>query len=103
MDDQENIRNIGSQMLTYLGYEVEFASEGIEAFELYKKKKESGQCFEAVILDLTVPGGMGGKELIQKLKEIDPEVKAIVSSGYANKPIMSNYKEFGFNGVVQTL
>ena len=56
--------------------------------------------FDAVIMDLTVPGGMGGKETMEKLLEIDPSVTAIVSSGYANDPIMSNYKQYGFSGVV---
>ena len=65
-----------------------------------KKQKEAEQAFDAVILDLTVPGGMGGKEAIKKLHEIDPGVKAIVSSGYSNDPIMSDYRQYGFRGVV---
>ena len=83
-----------------IGYKVEFAREGAEAIEFYQKAKESAEPFDAVILDLTVPGGMGGKEAIQKLLEIDPKVKAIVSSGYSSDPIMSDFKKYGFRGVI---
>ena len=100
MDDEEAVREVAGNMLKFLGYKVEFARDGTEAIELYKKAKESEEPFDAVILDLTVPGGMGGKEAIQKLLEIDPKVKAIVSSGYSIDPIMSNFKKYGFRGVV---
>ncbi|UCG70001.1 MAG: PAS domain S-box protein [Thermoplasmata archaeon] len=100
MDDQQSVREMIGEMLKYIGYEVGFAKEGDEAIELYKKTKESGRGFDAVILDLTVPGGIGGEEVMRKLQEIDIEVKAIVSSGYANDPIMSEYKRYGFRGVV---
>jgi len=100
MDDQQNIRDMVGRMLTHLKYEVELAKDGAEAIELYKKAKESKHPFDAVMLDLTVPGGMGGKDAIQKLLEIDPNVKAIVSSGYFNDPIMSEYRLYGFHGVV---
>jgi len=100
MDDEASIRLLLSQMLTGSGYDVEPTKDGAEAVELYRKARESGQPFDAVILDLTVPGGMGGKEIIKKLLEIDPEVKAIVSSGYATDPIMSEYKKYGFSAVV---
>ena len=88
-----------SNMLSAAGYEVEPTSDGAEAIDRYAKAKESGQPFDAVILDLTVPGGMGGKETIQKLLEIDPDVKAIVSSGYSNDPIMSKFREYGFSAI----
>ena len=100
MDDQEEIRNMIKRMLKHLGYEAEFVKDGTEAIELYEKEKESGRGFNAVILDLTIPGGMGGKEVINRLLTINPEVKAIVSSGYSNAPIMSEYKKYGFKGVV---
>jgi two-component system cell cycle sensor histidine kinase/response regulator CckA len=73
---------------------------GAEAIEQYGEAKKAGQPFDAVILDLTIPGGIGGKETIKKLLEIDPGVKAIVSSGYATDPIISEYKEYGFSAVV---
>ena len=100
MDDQLIIRNMVRKMLNHLGYEVELAEDGAEAVELYKKARDSGRKFEAVILDLTVPGGMGGDRAIRKLLAIDPEIKAIVSSGYANDPIMSEYRSHGFSAVV---
>lgn len=87
-------------MLGSLGYNVEFARDGDEATELYKKAIESGEPFDAVIMDLTIAGGMGGKEAIKKLIELDPEVKTIVSSGYSNDPVMSDYKQYGFHGVI---
>ncbi len=96
----KNIRDMVEHMLTYLGYEVELVIDGAEAIEVYEKAKASGQRFEAVILELTVPGGMGGIEAIRKLREIDPEIKTIVSSGYANDPIMSEYEKYGFKGVI---
>ncbi len=100
MDDEEIIREFTCRILTRIGYEVETASDGAEAIELYKKAKDSGKPFDVVLLDLTVPGGIGGKEAMNKLLEIDPHIKAIVSSGYSNDPIMSRYKEFGFKNVV---
>ncbi|MFC1999644.1 PAS domain S-box protein [Chloroflexota bacterium] len=100
MDDEEMIRKMLRKMLPLSGYEVEVASDGAEAVDLYAKARESGQPFNAVILDLTVPGGMGGREAIKKLLEIDPDVKAIVSSGYSIDPIMSDFREYGFSGVV---
>jgi len=100
MDDQSYIRHMVAKMLPYLGYEVEFAKNGAEAIAIYKETKESGQPFDVVILDLTIPGEMGGEHVIQKLLEIDPDVKAIISSGYSNKPIMSEYEQYGFSGAV---
>ncbi len=100
MDDKDEIRKTVGKMLTHLGYETEFAKDGVEAIDLYKKAKDAGQPFDIVIMDLTIPGGMGGKEAIQKLIAIDHGVKAIVSSGYSSDPIMANYKEYGFKGVI---
>lgn len=100
MDDEQIIRHLAEEMLATLGYEGHFASEGAEAIQLYKSAKESGKPYDAVIMDLTVPGGMGGKEAIEKLLVFDPQVKAIVSSGYANDPVMADYAKHGFRGVV---
>ena len=100
MDDEETLRDVTGRMLDYLGYEVESATEGAEAVRLYQKARESGQPFDCVILDLTIPGGMGGEEAIRKLREIDPEVKAIVSSGYSNDPVMAEYDKYGFREMV---
>ena len=100
MDDEEMVREVAGEMIEVLGYKAEFAKDGAEAIELYKKAKESAKPFDAIIMDLTIPGGMGGKETIQKLLEIDPEIRAIVSSGYSNDPIMADYRKYGFRGVV---
>ncbi|MCP5004703.1 MAG: PAS domain S-box protein, partial [Planctomycetes bacterium] len=99
MDDEEIIRQSLGDLLKYKGYEVECAKDGDEAIELYKKAMEASQPFNAVILDLTIRGGMGGKEAIKKLLEINPEVKAIVTSGYSNDPVLANFKDYGFCGV----
>jgi CheY-like chemotaxis protein len=87
-------------MLHRMGYESEAARDGEGAIHIYRRALEAGVPFDLVILDLTVPGAMGGKETLDKLRELNPEVKAIVSSGYSNDPIMSDYKKFGFSGVV---
>ncbi len=100
MDDEEMIRHVAGLMLSQLGHDAEFAKDGIEAIELYKKAKESAKPFDAVILDLTNQFGMGGKEAILKLLEIDPDVKAIISSGYSLDPVMANFKQYGFSGVM---
>jgi PAS domain S-box-containing protein len=100
LEDEDTVRTVAGQMLTYLGYEVEFAEEGIKAIELYKKAKDSKRPFDVVIMDITIPGGVGGEEAVWKLREIDPEVKAIVSSGYSNSPVMTEYEWFGFNEVI---
>ncbi len=100
MDDEELVRKVIGEMLVFLGYEVEFAKEGIEAIELYKKAKAQGQPFDAIIMDLTIPIGMGGKETINKLLEIDPTVKAIVSSGYSTDPVMTEFTKYGFKGFI---
>ena len=100
MDDEESIRLLLQQMLLHLGYEVECAPDGGGAIDLYKKAKATQQGFSAVILDLTIPGGLGGKDTLMQLREIDPQVKAIVASGYSNDPVLSRYDAYGFHGVV---
>jgi len=100
MDDDEMVRSAIGRAIKQLGYEIELAADGKQAIELYKKAKEEGKPFSAVIMDLTIPGGMGGKETISELKVYDVQVKAIVSSGYSNDPVMANFKDYGFSGVV---
>ncbi len=100
MDDEKMIRNLSRQMLSRLGYEPETAKDGVEAIELYKKAKDTGKLFDAVILDLTIKGGMGGKDTVKALMEIDPQVKAIVSSGYSNDLVMTNFRAYGFIGAL---
>jgi CheY-like chemotaxis protein len=100
MDDDELIRESSKNILQVLGYEVVLACEGSEAIDIYRKAKEAGRPFDAVIMDLTVPGAMGGKEAIGKLLEFDPTVKAIVASGYSNDPVLADYRAFGFKGAL---
>ena len=100
MDDEESIRNLLDKILNRIGYEASFARDGSEAVAAYTKAKESGRPFSAVIFDLTIRGGMGGKEAILELKNIDPQIKAIVSSGYSDDPAMADYQRYGFSGVI---
>ena len=100
MDDEEAIRLLLEQMLTLLGYTVELTTHGEEAIERYAKAQNLGQPFSAVILDLTIPGGLGGKDTMHRLRLLDPKVQAIVSSGYSNDPVLSNYLAYGFQGMV---
>ena len=100
MDDEDSLRRMVGRIFEKLGYQVTGASDGSEALELYRDARESGEPFDVVILDLTIPGGMGGKDAVKELLEIDPDVTAIVSSGYSNDPVMANFKEHGFCGAV---
>jgi PAS domain S-box-containing protein len=96
MDDEEMVRNMTGQMLNRLGYEVEFSKDGDEAVAYYRESIKSTKPFDTVILDLTIRGGMGGKKAIQKLIEIDPDVKGIVSSGHSEDPVMTDFGKYGF-------
>lgn len=100
MDDENLIKIATGRMLKKLGYEVEFASDGEEAVNKYKQSMNNGR-FDLVIMDLTVPGGMGGCEATKILRSIDPDVKIVVSSGYSNDPVMSDYKKYGFVDIVR--
>mgnify|MGYP006282940941 CR=1 FL=1 len=100
MDDEEMLRNLAQRMLTRLGYEAEAVEDGKAAIETYKARMDSGRPFNAVILDLTVKGRMGGEQAIQELVKIDPEVRAIVSSGYSNDPVMSDFEQYGFKAAM---
>ena len=100
VDDEEAIRMLVHFTLTHLGYQVMQAETALQGVNLYREKFAAGERFDAVILDLTLPGGMGGKEALKKLIEIDPTVNAIVSSGYATDATMSRYHDFGFRGVI---
>jgi two-component system cell cycle sensor histidine kinase/response regulator CckA len=101
MDDEKVVTDIAGRMLKYMGYEdVAFAADGDEAIKLYRAAMEAGNPFAVVMLDLTIPGGKGGTETIKELLEIDPEVTAIVSSGYSDNMTMAKYSEYGFKAVV---
>ncbi len=100
MDDEAMVREVLGMMLLALGYEAQFAKDGVEAIALFSQAQGSADPFTAIILDLTVPGGMGGKEAMERLLKIDPQVKAIVSSGYFDDPIMADFQKYGFAGVI---
>ncbi|MBC7357223.1 MAG: PAS domain S-box protein [Desulfacinum sp.] len=100
MDDDSVVLEVLSEMLQHLGFECVASRHGQEAVDLYREAMASGYPFDAVILDLTIPGGMGGRRTLQRLRELDPGVRAIVSSGYSSDPIMAKPHEFGFCGVV---
>ena len=100
MDDEEAVLKTGGECLRYLGYDVECSSDGNEAVQKYKKSCDLREPFDLVILDLTVPGGLSGQETMQKLIEVDPRVKGIVSSGYSDSVILSEFRKFGFVGKI---
>lgn len=100
MDDEELVRSMSGEILTFLGCESMAASNGEEAINLYTEAMENDVPFDLIIMDLTIPGSMGGVETLQQLKALDPAVKALVSSGYANDPVMANFREYGFCGVI---
>lgn len=96
MDDEEMLLNIAYQMLTHFGYDVVLVKGGAEAVAQYRKALKSDNAIDAVIMDLTIPGGMGGQEAVTEILAIDPHAKVIVSSGYSNDPVMANYQDYGF-------
>lgn len=98
MDDEQIILDVTREVFAFLGYDVEFARDGQAALDLYKQAMDAHAPFDAVILDLSIPEGMGGREAIQKFRELDPHVKAIVSSGYSNDPVVMDYAGHGFSG-----
>jgi len=100
MDDEDYIKKLLLKLLNRLGYNVIITSEGKEFLKVYRNMIDSQKEISCVIMDLTISGGMGGKETIKNLREFDEDVKVIVSSGYSNDPIMANYMEYGFNGVL---
>jgi two-component system, cell cycle sensor histidine kinase and response regulator CckA len=100
MDDDEMIRELLEQILTAHGYKVEVAEEGEQAVELYKRALASGQAFDLLILDLTIPGGIGGREALRRIKMLDHDVKAIACSGYSADGVMSHYQEYGFSAAL---
>jgi CheY-like chemotaxis protein len=100
MDDEEALRILFKAVLSKLGYDVQTARDGAEAIALYEATKAAGGGFDAVLLDLTVTGGMGGLEAAAKLRELSPSLKLIVSSGYSEAPVMSHFADYGFDAVV---
>jgi CheY-like chemotaxis protein len=100
MDDEPAVRKVLGSMLEKLGLTVGYADSGQAAIEEYENARSKGTPYDLIIMDLTIPGGMGGQEAIKMLAEIDSEVKVVVSSGYSEDPVMANYKSHGFSGVL---
>jgi PAS domain S-box-containing protein len=100
MDDDETVRNATGIVLNYLGYNVDYTNNGSDAISLYRAEQERGCPFFAVILGLDVPGGMGGKEAIKELLAIDPDIKAIISCGHSDDPVISEFRNYGFYGAI---
>ncbi|RMH23480.1 MAG: response regulator [Acidobacteria bacterium] len=98
MDDDEAVRTTTGAMVERLGFRAAYAADGLEAIAAYQRALAEDQPFAAVIMDLTIPGGMGGKETIRRLREIDPAVRAVVISGYSNDPVLANHRQYGFMG-----
>ena len=100
MDDEEAIRELTSQLLGTLGYEVTAVPDGLEAVRIYERALRKGEHFQAVILDATVRGGMGGVATIERLRSMDPKVNAIICSGYSDEAALSEFLAFGFRGAL---
>jgi CheY-like chemotaxis protein len=100
MDDEEPILRLAEKLMARLGLEFASATNGQEAVERVRAAKESGAPFDLVVMDLTIPGGMGGREAVALLREIDPGIRAIVSSGYSSDVAMADFRKHGFEGMV---
>ena len=100
MDDDDGVRDVIVEILVHLGYEVRYAKDGAEAIRLYTEAAKEAKPFDVVIADLTVQDGMGGQELVERLHRLDPGVRAIISSGYSNDPVLYDFRQHGFLGVV---
>ncbi len=101
MDDEEMVRDLAANLFDQLGFVVIQARDGSEAINLYKSFKENERKIDLVVMDLTIPGGMGGKEAIKKLLEVDPDARVVVSSGYSNDPVMAQFKKYGFKACLR--
>ena len=100
MDDKPAVRTLAVNMLKYLGHDAVVAESGRAAIEQYRRALKRGQPFDAVMLDLVVPGGKGGRETIDELTQIDPAVNAIIVSGYAQDSTLTEYRDYGFKAVI---
>lgn len=98
MDDEDMVGEIACQMLEYLGFDAIRVVDGVDAVKEYKKSQDDGMPFSAVIMDLSIPGGMGGEEAVREVLRLDHDAKVFVSSGYSTDPIMVNYQDYGFSG-----
>jgi DNA-binding NtrC family response regulator len=100
MDDDGAVRSVLMQLLKNAGYDVVCTASGSEAVTAYAAAMKEGSPFTVVVMDLTIPGGMDGKEAVAKVLKLDPLARVVVASGYSNDPIMANFREYGFCGVI---
>jgi CheY-like chemotaxis protein len=100
LDDEAPIRALAVRLLSLLGYQVEAVATGSETIERYTRARIERRPFDLVLLDLTIPGELGGSHVLRALRAIDPDVKAIVVSGYAADDVLANYRNYGFKAVV---
>ncbi len=101
MEDDESVAAVGVRMLEHIGCEAELAENGEQALAMYEREKSAGHGFDVVIMDLTIRGGMGGQEAVGELLQCDPDACVIVSSGYSNDPVMSDYRRYGFRAMIR--
>jgi CheY-like chemotaxis protein len=100
MDDEEVLRSYGGSLLNHLGYSAETVSDGEEAVMLFIERRNSGQPFDFVILDINIPNGIGGESTIKRLLDIDPDIKAVVSSGDTESDLIKDYRKYGFRAAL---
>jgi CheY-like chemotaxis protein len=100
MDDEEMIGDVACQIIEIMGLDAVWVADGMDAVQEYKKQLEAKQPFAAVIMDLSIPGGMGGKEAVEKILELDNDAKVYVSSGHASHPVITSFEKYGFLGVL---
>jgi signal transduction histidine kinase/CheY-like chemotaxis protein/ABC-type uncharacterized transport system substrate-binding protein len=100
MDDERQVSHTAREILSHLGYRVDICTDGAAALNLYREALASGMTYSVVFMDLTIPGGMGGKIAMEKLLEIDPGARGVVMSGYSDDPILANFLDYGFRGVI---
>ena len=101
MDDEQAVRRVVTKIIDHCGYRIETAGDGHEAIEIFRSAQQNGDPFDVVILDLTVPGAMGGKQAHEQLRQLDPDVKTIVSSGYSSDPLMADHARHGFAAAIR--
>jgi len=101
MDDDEAVRLMLGEMLNHMGYSVELTEDGEAAIRAYERALAGGERFDVVLLDLTVPGGMGGKQAVERLLEIDPGARTIVLSGYSNDPVLADHARHRFSAALK--
>ena len=96
MDDEDAVRHVTGSIIEQLGFRATYAVDGQDAIDRYRQALDADDPYDVVIMDLTIPGGMGGQEAIERLRALDPKVRAVVMSGYSNDPVLANYREYGF-------